>query len=681
MEKANSYFIWSLENSTGADGIRSYLNGRGYTQEEIKAMEIGYIPSQEKLYSYLIEQGHSSAEVKDILDLSKDTRIGSSHKITIPYRSGGQIKGFKFRAIDPQTNPKYLNSPGTEKRSGFFNLSPLKGDKDLTIVEGEIDALHATIKGIPNVVATGGSDIHPEQIEDAKKKGAKMFTLCFDREPGAEAKVLKALDTIRKADEEVKIYVATLPDLGEGKTDPDRLVKERGAEALREAVKQAVPDYEYRLRVLMDSYDQDKELTPKEVDNFREEVTRIAYSIKKPLDQSGFIKSLEDRFTRIGITREAMEEILKGLRYRADQEKQKQETKKLLSEASALIEKGETGTALTRIIERARELTGIDQRATFEDLLKIPTEAEIMEAVQSGADAIETGLTLIETTGGKMELTLPSGALTIIAGRTSHRKTGLMLNLAINTALKHPDREVHLFSYEESREALLIKLLNIYINYPKFKSDTTNLKFIEGYFKSGGGTYRHKEFLEGKERFFRELINSGRLRIHYSPLKVEGLTGAIRYLTEKGRAGAIFVDYIQELRINGNFQSRQLQLQEICEQLRETAIETRLPVILGAQFNRTVTMEGDLDSGNIREAGDIEQTANMVIGLWDRAFTKQGGVKGKEQKDRRGDTARHEPGILYIEVLKGRDIGVGAWAELRYNGETGKIRNRNQWTE
>jgi hypothetical protein len=84
-------------------------------------------------------------------------------------------------------------------------------------------------------------------------------------------------------------------------------------------------------------------------------------------------------------------------------------------------------------------------------------------------------------------------------------------------------------------------------------------------------------------------------------------------------------------------------------------------------------MEGDIDSGYIREAGDIEQTANMVIGLWDRAFTKSG------DQDRKGNTARNEPGILYLEILKGRDIGVGAWAELSYNGETGKIENINKY--
>jgi hypothetical protein len=42
----------------------------------------------------------------------------------IPYRSGGSIKGFKFRTIEEIT-PKYLNSGGLD-RIGGFNLLGIK---------------------------------------------------------------------------------------------------------------------------------------------------------------------------------------------------------------------------------------------------------------------------------------------------------------------------------------------------------------------------------------------------------------------------------------------------------------------------------------------------------------------------------------------------------------------------
>lgn len=679
LEVSNDYFVFCLAKSTGAEEVRAYLTGRGYGVEDIEKMELGYVPSWDKLLKYLTGKGYDKNTVEEIL--GRDSRIGREYKLTIPYRTGGTIKGIKFRTIDQAVNPKYLNSPGLDKKGGFFNLTGLRGDKDLVIVEGELDALHSTAKGIDNVVALGGSDLHREQVENAKIRGARSLVLCFDREPGAEDKVLKALEILRD-EEELRVYVATLPDLGDGKTDPDRLLKERGAEELRKVIAEATRDYEHKLSLAWEKHKErqgDKEApTSLEFDKLIEDLTVLAYSIKRPVDRNILLTQVEDQLGTLGITRGAMEDTLEILRYKKDKENQARGLNKLLIHVKQLQEKGETDKALNELLERGRALSGMDTQKDYERLLQIPGEAEIKTTIQGEADSIETGYTLYDQSGSREELTLPSGALTIIAGRTSHRKTGLMLNMALNTASKYPGKEIHFFSYEESQEALLIKLMNIYINR-EFRPGTKNLRYIKGYYKSGGTNYTNTDFLGGRERFYNELISTGRIRVHYAPLDVDGLNGAIKYIASKGPVGAVFIDYIQLLRIRGEYQSRQLQLQEICERLRETAIGSRLPLILGAQFNREVQMEGQLDPGKIREAGDIEQTANLVLGLWDRAFTKENQGQGKEHRDRRGEPARYEPGTLYVEVLKGRDIGVGSSGELSYNGNTGKIINRDHF--
>ena len=151
LEDCNSYFIYCLENSTGADEVRAYLSSRGYSDEDVKAMELGYIPDQDKLFKYLLSKGYSQSLVDEVVKLNKG--IGSTHRLTIPYRSGGSVKGFKFRTVGDAT-PKYLNSTGLDRLGGFFNLSGVKGDKDVVIVEGELDSLSATARGVEN----GGSD-------------------------------------------------------------------------------------------------------------------------------------------------------------------------------------------------------------------------------------------------------------------------------------------------------------------------------------------------------------------------------------------------------------------------------------------------------------------------------------------------------------------------------------------
>lgn len=119
LEDCNSYFIYCLENSTGADEVRAYLSSRGYSDEDVKAMELGYIPDQDKLFKYLLSKGYSQSLIDEVVKLNKG--IGSTHSLTIPYRSGGSVKGFKFRTIGDAT-PKYLNSTGLDRLGGFLTF-------------------------------------------------------------------------------------------------------------------------------------------------------------------------------------------------------------------------------------------------------------------------------------------------------------------------------------------------------------------------------------------------------------------------------------------------------------------------------------------------------------------------------------------------------------------------------
>ena len=154
---------------------------------------------------------------------------------------------------------------------GFFNLLAIKGDKDVVIVEGELDSLSATVNGVMNVVATGGSSISSDQVKDAKRRGAKSFTLCFDTEPGKEEETAKRLNSaieVILGDEVNKVYIVTLPDLGGDKTDPDRLINESGIESFKTAIAEAIPYYSYQLQAIINKYgkiQEERELQQKDI--------------------------------------------------------------------------------------------------------------------------------------------------------------------------------------------------------------------------------------------------------------------------------------------------------------------------------------------------------------------------------------------------------------------------------
>ena len=688
LEDCNSYFIYCLVNSTGADEVKSYLSSRGYSDEDIKAMELGYIPDQAKLFKYLLSKGYIQSLIEEVVKLNKG--IGSTHRLTIPYRSGGSVKGFKFRTTGDAT-PKYLNSTGLDRLGGFFNLSGIKGDKDVVIVEGELDSLSATVKGVENVVATGGSSISSDQVRDAIRRGAKSFTLCLDTEPGKEEETAKRLTSaieVILGERVNRVYIVTLPDLGGGKTDTDRLIKESGVETFREAIRGALPYYEYNLQETLSKYgkiEEERGLQPKDIDSLLDEVVETASQIPDATARDRYKKlftSLE-AIKGLGISEESLSITVDRLTSTRDKEAQAKEFKKLLSEATQLQDKGETAQALELLDSKVKEVKLKDKKETYQSLLLPTSEAQIKKEEEVTPQDLNTGYTIKGD-----ELLLPGGAITVYAASTGHGKTVMAINTLLNVATAHPDKKFIFFTYEERATAILQYFLNSYIDielnsstYPK-----SNRRLIKDYFKIGSTQYiagdKIEYFKTKKEEFFKTYIETGRILVKYVALNSKELTTAIRYLhKQEPKLGGVFIDYFQLLSLPGEIKraerinSRQEEIKEICQDLKRVAKDTGLPLCLAAQFNRNIANLMDLHPQNIREAADIEQIVNTLVALWNLAKkqvvkeTSKGDINEIEKR-----TGGAKAG-MYVELLKSRDLPTGSYEVLDYNGKTGRIKN------
>jgi DNA primase catalytic core len=677
LEDCNSYFIYCLENSTGADEVKAYLSSRGYSDEDIKAMELGYIPSQDKLYKYLLSKGYSQSLIDEVVKLNKG--IGSTHRLTIPYRSGGSVKGFKFRTVGDAT-PKYLNSTGLDRLGGFFNLSGIKGDKDVVIVEGELDSLSASARGVENVVATGGSSIAPEQVRDAIKRGAKSFTLCLDRDPGKEVETYKKINSaieVILGEGVNRIYIARLPGSGDDKVDPDSLIRESGVDSFKQAIREALPYYEYKLQETLNKYGNIEEaqgyLTKKDEDRLLDEVVETASQIPDATDRDRYKKlftSLE-AIQALEITEESLSITVDRLTSTRDKEAQAKEFKKLLSEATQLQDKGETDKALELLDSKVKEVKLKDKATEFSSLMIPIKENELKERQANKPESLNSGYTI----GGE-PLLLPSGAISVFTAPTSHGKTTFLINLALNVATASPDKETYFFSYEEDGDSILINTLNTYLDE---EISSNNRRTLKSYFATGSTEYIKSQskdyFTSTKDKFFRELIETRRLNIHYSSYNSDTLIEAIRYLHKHAKPGAIFIDYIQLLNLpEGKYKtySRQEEIKEICIALKDVAVETGLPIILGAQFNREVVNQLRIHATNIGEAGDIERIANLIVGFWNNNFKPLAKEGELNEINNKGATT---PDTLYTTILKNRGGRVGLEEILSFNGNTGKIKN------
>ena len=694
LEDCNSYFIYCLENSTGADEVRAYLSSRGYSDEDIKAMELGYIPDQAKLFKYLLNKGYSQSLIKETVILNTD--IGSTHKLTLPYRSGGSIKGFKFRTVGDAT-PKYLNSTGLDRLGGFFNLLGIKGDKDVVIVEGELDSLNATVKGVNNVVAIGGSSISPDQVKDAIRRGAKSFTLCLDTEPGKEETTAKniteAIEVILRNGVN-RVYIVTLPNLGEGKTDPDRLIKESGVEAFKEAIRGAITYYEYKLQETLNKYskiEEERGLQPKDIDKLLDEVVETAFNIPDATDRDRYKKLFTsiDAIKELGISEESLSITVDRLTSTRDKEAQAKEFKKLLLEATLLQDKGEIDKAIKLLDNKVKEVKLKDKATEFSKLLLPTSEAKIKEEEATLPDSLNSGINI----DGE-ELLLPGGAISVYAGATGHGKTILLINTVINVAQRYPNKKFIFFTYEERDTAILQYFLNTYIDLNLNSSDKANRRILRDYFKTGSTQFISSHNLEyfnaKKKEFFKDYIETGRILVKYVDYNSQELDLAIRYLhKQEPNIGGVFIDYFQLLNLPGvlkraeRINSRQEELKQICVSLKDVAVNTGLPLVLAAQFNREVTNLMRLHPTNIGEAGDIERIVNTLIGLWNmgkkpvlKGITDAEADEINERKVKRklkGEADKK----MYLEVLKSRDLPTGSYDFLEYNGNTGKVKNRD----
>lgn len=691
-EMANDFFIESLASpdsqlatSDDAKAHREYVVSRGYKDllrrpgEDFNLManrmELGFIASQDKLRDYLkgkdftldVINRYLLAQVIDGEVKTLPHSIGTSHKLTIPFRDPvGRIVGFAFRSITwtkDSKGGKYLYSTGLKRNSLLFNLRAIKGDKDLIVVEGLLDAIHAKALGLDNVVALGGTSLNTTQIKTARRYGAEKLTLCLDQDQAGEGATDKAIEAISKSGEELKVYVASLP---EGVKDPDELIKAKGIEAFREVIRTAQAHYLYLLNRRFDVTDQIKlktgELDDKDRDLLLEDVVTIGSQAKGPLERDFFTQAFLERGEPLGVTKEGLESAVERLQYSLEKEKQGEELRKTLDKAQALLSSGREHEAQDLLNKQSKQLNTGLLETSYHALVKPITEAEVMERLKHKPDHIASGLKL-----GADMLYIPSGAITILAAPTSHGKTSFQINLALNMAQDVKNKPIYLFSYEENREAILLKALNTYVNKTLSKN---NRRSIETYFKTGSDEFinqDHKaDFSRLKECFFAELVDTGRLNVHYVDYSAEELIGAIKYLHKHNQVGAVFIDYMQLLRLKDNrTSSRQEELKQVCLDLKDCAVDTGLPIILGAQFNRTVTEIAAIHSGAIGEAGDIERIANLILGFWNKQFPELGKEPTRSEE-------------IYTTILKGRDMGAGASETFDFNGNTGKISNKAQ---
>lgn len=215
---------------------------RGFSDETITAFQIGFAPhGWSNTLDALTAIGY---DVEDLIAVGLVVKNDQGrvydrfrHRLMIPIRDErGRVVGFGARALNPEDNPKYLNSPQTplfDKSRVLFGLDTarraIRDSETAVIVEGYMDAIQAQQAGFHNVVAQMGTAMTETQLGLIAPRYAKKIILALDADAAGQNAARRSLEVARQTLQadyagrmSVDMRVLQMPDA----KDPDDLIRE-----------------------------------------------------------------------------------------------------------------------------------------------------------------------------------------------------------------------------------------------------------------------------------------------------------------------------------------------------------------------------------------------------------------------------------------------------------------------
>ncbi|MGP6087489.1 DNA primase [Antarctobacter jejuensis] len=250
MEQAVGFFRLMLKTGAG-EAARAYLAKRGLDQAALDRWEIGFAPpGWDNLRDALGAKG-VSADLMLAAGLVKKSDKGRApydvfrNRIMFPIRDGrGRAIAFGGRAMDPDDNAKYLNSPETElfdKSRNLFNLKPAREaagkGQPLIVAEGYMDVIALSEAGFEASVAPLGTAVTEPQLQ-LMWRVSEEPVIALDGDTAGLRAAFRVIDVALPVLEAGKgLRFALMPD---GK-DPDDLLRAQGPEAVKAVLDSAMP--------------------------------------------------------------------------------------------------------------------------------------------------------------------------------------------------------------------------------------------------------------------------------------------------------------------------------------------------------------------------------------------------------------------------------------------------------
>ena len=257
LERTAKFYERYLWESPKAEKARAYLAERGLREEVLRRFGVGMAPSPWD--QVLTGSQRAGFKVEELLaaGLAQKGRQGGHYdrfrnRITFPIRDQrGRVLGFGARALSPDAQPKYLNSPEGElyrKSHTLYGIDRARGPiakaRRAIVVEGYTDVLALHQAGVEEAVAIMGTAITPEQVAMlAGLTDAVVLALDADR-AGADAMIRAQKVAGGRG---LELRVAAMPE-GE---DPADMLQQGSSDRFMELVDEAIDLPSFRVDVAL----------------------------------------------------------------------------------------------------------------------------------------------------------------------------------------------------------------------------------------------------------------------------------------------------------------------------------------------------------------------------------------------------------------------------------------------
>ncbi|MDE0305054.1 MAG: DNA primase [Albidovulum sp.] len=248
-EEAAKFYRLNLDSSSGR-AARDYLRTRGLSPEDCRRYGIGFAPPGGVLLRHFAKHGYGDDAAVEA-GLAGKSSDGDGffdwfrNRIVFPIRSRrGKVIAFGGRSMDPNARAKYLNSPETlifKKGNCLYNYAAAREaiakGQPLVLAEGYMDVIALSQGGLEASVAPLGTAVTRTQLSLLWKMSPEPVIALDGDQAGFAAAI--------------RVIFTALPHLGHSRTlrfcllpegmDPDDLIAQRGADAMKNLIEQAIP--------------------------------------------------------------------------------------------------------------------------------------------------------------------------------------------------------------------------------------------------------------------------------------------------------------------------------------------------------------------------------------------------------------------------------------------------------